>query len=330
MAQYTPAFARVIELSLTPEWSNKVWKTGGKAYDRRGDFREISGGELPVILHQGNRFNRKAGDKVELIETGGLKLLEMVSTVQNLYQIDAQEQRILRLDLAADNEDVTVEWFRTHTYARFKQTQREWKVESISQRRAESVTAGMKPNQLRTYDKTAHRKVLLGKERRKMLKEDRGLCMTFEERWGYSPDKTVTRVERQIGGEQIAKVGYTKVGNLYELQTCDPFKQIIFPGEGHSLDIYAGRFSEFENALMHLRPEHRITAKYLRDYALSEGIKHTQNHLRRMCKTPTEFYRLWKRYQPFVMPVDTSNGTTRERLQLAFRASITKQLTYAA
>lgn len=319
MAQYTPAFSRIIELSHTPEWRGKVWKTGGNCYDRRGDFRAISGGELPVILHQGNRFNKKAGDKVELIETGNLKVLDMVATVQSLYQIDALDQRILRLDLASDNEGVAVEWFRTNTYARFKQVQEEWNTRTISKNRAETLYFGRAPNQLRIYDKTRHRKVLLSKERRSMPKSDRDLCMTFEERWGYPADKVITRVERQIGGEQIAKVGYTRVGNLYELGNCHPFTQIVFPDDVRRPQRLKG-----------LTAEQQITAEYLRDFAMRDGIQHMWNELYNRCPHRTQFYRLKKRYEPFVMPLSEADGTTREKLHKAFLASMQQQLKYAA
>jgi hypothetical protein len=324
MTQYTRNFARLVELSHTPEWAGKVWRDGGH-YDRRGDFRAISGGELPVILHQGNRHDRKAGDKVELVETGPMSVLDMTATIQQLYKIDAQEQRVMRLDLAADTEDVTVSWYRNNTYARSKQTMREWAVQSISSRRAETLTAGNKPSQLRIYDKTGHRKVLLASELRKLSKEDKSLGMSFEQRWGYSPDKIVTRVERQIGGKSaIERFGYTKVGNLYSLDKADPFSQIVFPGT----NVFSWPLS---GVLRSLPPEQQITAEFLRKLAISDGVTNAKNHLFRMCKHRTQFYRLWKRYEQFVMPLEQQEKpATRESVHTAFLHSMSRQLKRAA
>lgn len=322
--EYTRNFARIVQLSHTPEWSNKVWRAGGKTYDRRGDFREISDGELPVIIHQGNRFNRKAGDKVELIETGPMTVLDMVSIVQSLYQADALEHTVMRLDLAADVPGLPVQWWRNNTYVGSKQVMREWAVANVSSRRAETLTAGNKPNQIRIYDKTRHRRVLLNKELRRLSKADRHLGMSFEDRWGYSETDVVTRVERQIGGKSaLERFGFTKVGYLYKVDDAEPFNRMVFPR-------YNEKMLKGEDAFVRLNPEQRVMANYLRGIVERDGLTHARNHLFNMCKQRTQFYRLWKRYRPLIALESKVIPMRPELLQRSFLGSMSRQLQRAA
>jgi hypothetical protein len=316
-AEYTKNFVKVVELSYTPEWRGKVWTNGGH-YQRRGDFREISGGELPVILHQHNMHDYKADDKIELIETGILTLAEMNETVRSIYKVEPLENRVMRLDLAADTQAVSVDWFRTNTYVHRKQEARAWMECDLSARRAQTLMSGKKPNQLRIYDKTGHRKVLLARELRRMTKEERPFAMAFEERWGYDPGTMITRVERQIGGAGVGRFGFTRVGNLYKLSFTDPFEQICF-----AEDVPAERRER------RLTLKDKIIIDHLKEMASSKGLQHTRDYMFAASKNRCQFYRAWDKYKGFVMELGDEN-MTREKLHEAFLSSVEAQLKPAA
>jgi hypothetical protein len=316
IAEYTREFANLVNISMSPEWHGKVWREGG-IYARRGDFREVSGGELPVIVHQNNRYDKKAGDKVELIETGSMTVGEMAQTISRVYAVDPIESRIMRLDLAADVEGVSVSWFRDHTEFRAKQTNREWSMQSITQRRAQTLYSGVKPHQLRIYDKTAHREKLYASELRKATKEERAHMLSFDERWGHPASKLITRVERQIGGAEVEKFGYCRVGHLAEVYNADPFLQIVFPEERKR-----GRIKRFS-------PEDRVGIDWMRDRVARDGVVNAKALLREYCGSRWGFYRRWNRWQEFVMQ-EASEKVTRADLLESFRVSTLAQLNYAA
>jgi hypothetical protein len=326
-AEYTRSFGKLIELSMSPEWHRKVWRDGGH-YLRRGDFREISGGELPVIVHQYNRHDKKAGDKIELVETGGRSLLEMNSAVSAIYAVDPLENRIMRLDCAADLPGVPVDWFRNNTEFRGKQTNREWAVQSITQRTAQTLYSGVKPHQLRIYDKTGHRIKLLESENRRRDKDQEPEPQTFEARWGYPPSQIVTRVERQLGGAEVKKFGYAKVGHLYELAGADPFRQIVFPSD---LDFrgVAGA-SVFVGAGFTLSTEDRIGIRWMRDRVERDGVVNAKAMLRSLCSSRDAYYRRWSKWKEFVLPNREAQVVTRTELLDSFRASTLNQITLRA
>lgn len=327
-ARFTPSFSRLVEQSHSPEWYAKVWKSGSH-YEKRGDFREISGGELPVVLHHCNIHDRRAGDKIELIETAKYSLSELRMIQEEVFDCDAAENRVLRIDLAADLENVPVQWFRTSSFVKFKRTQREWGFSTVSSTRADTLYAGQKPNQIRIYDKTGHRKMLLASELRRMTRDEREYAMSFEDRWGYSPEKIVTRIERQIGGKQPKTMGIHLVGEIPKIEFLDPFDHIILPSDVFARGLKMGM-------------KHLITADHLREMALRDGVSNTRNYLWRMCsgerggsdearkrRQDQKFYREWFRYREFVMPKVAGN-VTRLDLLAAFRASTAAQLRLVA
>jgi hypothetical protein len=343
---FTRSFGKLIELSHTHEWHGKVWKQGGH-YAMRGDFRAISGGELPVILHHQFQHDRKTGDKLELVETALLSLAEMRSIQEEVFAHPARENRVLRIDLAADVEGTTVDWFRENTQVRMKQMMREWHHTTASGRHAETLTMGQKPNQFRVYDKTGHRAKLLADELRKMsttlepYEEDDGTItqrsqrsfgLSFEQRWGYPIDRVVTRVERQIGGKAPEKQGIGRVGNLVNLDSIDPFTALELPSDKRIIGPLHLSQQNF--------PEESVMIEVLREKAQRDGITHAKNYLWRLCRftgdAPLEdsralnrqhqrFYRRWKKYKPFVMPVADGNLSRRDLLE-SFRGSIHPQL----
>lgn len=304
-----------------------MWKSGGH-YEQRGDFRAISDGELPVILHHMNKHDRKSGDKLEIIETGPLSLTRINEIQEDVFAMGAQHNRILRLDLAADVKDIPVPWFRKNILFKHKQTVRQFSSESVRGKSAETITGGQKPNQIRIYDKTGHRMALTMSALRRMSRDERvaamqgdpkGYAIHFETMWGYDPSITVTRVERQLGGKTPEQSGIHLVGNLPRLQLLDPFTQLVFPG-----DITTYRPNRWTR-----KPEFRMACDFLRAMAERDGIDLARNYLRLNCTTANQFYTLWRRYAEFVAPPER-NEVTRKALLGAFRESIHRQFKLAA
>jgi hypothetical protein len=315
-AEYTRGFGKLVAMSMEPDWHRKVWRDGGH-YLRRGDFREISGGELPVILHQYNRHDRKAGDKVELVETAGMSISEMNSHVRAVYAVEPMENRVMRLDLAADISDVPVRWFRDHTEFRGKQTNREWAVQSLTKRNAQTLYSGVKPHQLRIYDKTGHREGLWLSEVRKMAKSEREFKLSFEERWGYDRSMVVTRVERQIGGGEVKTFGYSQVGHLYQLEKADPFDQILFRDD---VEDWRGELSA----------DDRIGIEWMRYRVSVDGVVNAKAALRDLCADRQKYHRRWSRWKSFVLATESARLVTRHDLLKSYRASVHKQIKLAA
>jgi hypothetical protein len=325
-APYTREFAKILSIADSPEWA-RASRVGGQHYHRRTDLRELSGGELPVILHRGNTHDSRADDKVELIETAKYKLSELKDVVRSMYIFAPDEARVLRLDAAADVRGTSVDWFHKHTYPQYKQTHRAWVENTISQRHAQTLLAGQKPRQLRIYDKTGHRASMLDSETRKMSRPERVAAyggtmeqpgaMTFEDRWGYPRTDMVTRVERQMGGGEPKTMGYERIGSLYKLSFGDPFERIIFPEDSGVADL-----DTLKN------PNDRLAAEALRDRARRFGVQDARDYLYSCCKWRKRdvYYRLWKRFRPFVMATDEDVAMTHADLQRSFLSSLEWQL----
>jgi hypothetical protein len=322
-ATFTRSFSRLVEMSHRPEWHNKVWRAGGH-YEKRGDFREITNGELPVILHHINKHDRHAGDKLEIVEAGILSVPQMAAIQEAVFAVPASGNRIMRIDLAADLEGVPVQWFRDHTEFRGKQVCREWSGNQVSSRRAETLTAGQKPNQIRIYDKTGHRMSLTMGNLRRMTRDDRaavmagdlkGYALAFEEMWGYPCTRTVTRIERQVGGGGPKRMGLENVEQLGKLAFIDPFTQIVLPEDA----AHMRPLKWMKN------PLNRIVAEVLSEMAKRDGIVNTWNYLYRQCNSKTTFYRLRNQYREIVLASE-QDLVSRKLLHGNFLQTVNQQL----
>lgn len=246
----------------------------------------------------------------------------MKMITEEVYKVDPDEARVMRLDVAADIPVTPVEWFRNHTHVRGKQVHRQWSTQSLTTRRAETLYSGQKPNQIRIYDKTAHRAMLLQKEILRMPKEARDVAMNFEQRWGYPQSQVVTRVERQIGGPAPKRIGMGLVSQLVNLDSIDPFTQIIFP------DDWKRKPTRNLKGLAALKEE--VFREFLADMVKRDGVVHTQNYLHRTCIHKTQYYRVWNTYGGFLAALADEGSVTRKGLLESFRSTIYQQLKQAA
>jgi hypothetical protein len=252
----------------------------------------------------------------------------MNTAIRAVYDVDPLENRIMRLDAAADLANVEVSWFRDHTEFRGKQTNREWAVQSITQRTAQTLTTGVKPCQIRIYDKTGHRMKLLALENRRRNKDEQPEPQSFEDRWGYSPFQKVTRIERQLGVTDLVKFGYTKIGHLYELPKADPFRQIIFPNERDFRGIRGS--SVIVGGGVQLTIADQIGILWMKDLVERDGVVNAKARLRALCPLRQSYYERWAKWKEFVLPSGGEQLVTRTQLLQSFRASTIRQVKNAA
>src|SRR5438445_5804083 len=78
---------------------------------------------IGAILHLHCRFN--ANHKVELLQTARMPVGAMAREVEKIFDCQAQELSLARVDLASDVPGITVGWFRDHMRVKHKRSMRE-------------------------------------------------------------------------------------------------------------------------------------------------------------------------------------------------------------
>lgn len=186
---------------------------------------------IDAMLHAYKRRVPKS-HKLELFDTGLKTLDEMGSLVAKVFDVDIDNLGIMRVDLAADVPDVTVEQLRNCLRVRFKRSieeRGELDYANVGGRRVEYFRYGKSPNCVRVYDKPAECRARLP-EILKRCNPDAELP-SFEELFGFPEDVVLTRIERQCGGNRIPP----ELGTFADLRHADefdPFNNIeIIPEE---------------------------------------------------------------------------------------------------
>ena len=102
--------------------------------------------------------------KVELFETGKKGLAEIQDTLERIVDCDPAGCRLGRIDLTADVREVSLPWFREHTFVLYKQFLYAHAKELIEAEYSEmgkkiyqTLYFGKKPSCIRIYDKVAER-----------------------------------------------------------------------------------------------------------------------------------------------------------------------------
>jgi len=101
--------------------------------------------------------------KLEIYDAGEKTYQEMRSLVGSIFDCSPDRLGLMRVDLCADVHGIDVGWFKRHTIIKSKQTQREFgsvaPYQTVRKGKAETLYAGVKPNQFRIYNKSAERLV---------------------------------------------------------------------------------------------------------------------------------------------------------------------------
>ncbi len=327
----TPFFS---DLYASTRSNPKVWKSG-QFYSASAKLDEFG---VDAIVHMDCRMTKKNMHKVEILRAGDKNFEDLLSIPSRLFHGDPLDFGVMRVDLTADVTDVGMDWFKRHTHVRNKQTRREHGVvdpyETIRKGRAQTLYAGVKPNQFRMYDKTAERqwqysrylgKFIRGqKDVREQASYDvrHGLQLempeemgptTFEALYGTDYNAVVTRVERQVAARDLDRMGLTTVGSLRRLPLLDPFASMIFYDESPGMEPLPDLSSDAYCAGMMWRSR-------LKEFGLDETLAcmkaaHGKN-----------FHRAKKKFDPFLRVTENVVGIDSKQLTSLFRGSVTKQL----
>jgi hypothetical protein len=191
-------------------------------YVGKADLRPLG---IDALLHVNCKHGKK-NHKLELFDVGKKTYSEIVGLIASVTDADPDAMRIMRIDLTADVKDVPVEWFKQHARFKFKRTEREYgeiKYGLIGRGEVETIMAGSRPNVFRIYNKVAESKVQFRRMQRKQNTDAEPL--EFENEFGFKEADTLTRVERQCGGDRIPPELHT-FGSLHRAPDYNPFQSL--------------------------------------------------------------------------------------------------------
>ena len=231
---YTPDFSHLYrELRYDPKGPFKP----SAHYLAVADLREYG---YPVTLHAHNVHDKPGNHKLELIETGGMSYRQMGREISRVFDTPAGPLDLIRVDLAADVEDVPVSWFQQNIRVRYKRwtagigtVEGPIEYSEMGRRGVETFYFGKRPNVIRAYNKVAERqyqysRMLARAKRNNTVSE----LQTFEQMFGHPPSgRVLTRVERQLAGGRVPK----QLGTFSKLRAVadfDPFENLICVGVG--------------------------------------------------------------------------------------------------
>jgi len=226
-----------------------------KFYQYVCDLREPF--EIDAVVHLYLRQGRP-NHKIEIIDAGDKTLQEIAGIISQLFEVDPWSLQVMRIDLAADVEGVSVSWLKDHAYVNRKQfssridksLEKELQFVAMGSAIAQTIYAGKRPCLIRMYDKLAEWKRQLRKMEIQYKRHNDsmvGLDMSEEQKYygrliaptfaeycaarGYQlHDQSVfTRVERQIGGNRIPPELAT-LGHLRFVHEFRPFNGIRIAG----------------------------------------------------------------------------------------------------
>ena len=313
-ARFTPAFKRAWN---SPE-IEKLKKPGG-LYSVKADLRKVG---LPVIVSFEHLHHKHLGPKMEIQRAGDMYYSQLAEVHEQIFEGDAFEDEILRVDLTADVHGVTVQEYGRAMWHLYKQThQQEYGdgdyyhlTRSVGRGAAQTLYYGRKPHQMRFYNKTLHRLQVLLPALHRQQKKHGIPPSSFQEVYGYDPFEIVTRVERHMGDRETRDVwGVQKFGEIHRLAQCDPFERLRFVEDargGRSLNDLDGAARAF---ILLLRNE--------RD---DVGVDQMKTWLRSQYRDPRAFRKYWQENEHLIL--DHNPAIARENLTRQYRSSLMKQL----
>jgi hypothetical protein len=192
--------------------------------------------------------------KIEIIDAGEKTLLEIAGIITQLFDVDPWTLGVMRTDLAADLEGVSVPWFKDHSFVNRKQFssriekshEKELQFVGMGNAVAQTIYAGKRPCLIRIYNKLAEWRVQWHKREIQCKRfNDRmeGLEMSEEQKHhgrlipptfveycsarGYQVHEgsVLTRIERQIGGNRVPPE-FATLGNLRYAHDHQPFSGV--------------------------------------------------------------------------------------------------------
>lgn len=319
---FTESFGRLYAGSRgdAKRWKSSQHYASAAAWDDCG---------LDVLLHVNCTMTDKPQHKLEIIRTGDKTYPEMVELAGRVFDCDPEALETMRVDLTADVHDVSVNWFKRHSYVRAKQTRRELgtveRYMTIGKGSAETLYSGVKPNQVRIYDKVAERRMQYGRYLRTFARESAELpdsaeveATTFEAMYGHGMYDVITRVERQCAARDLERLQLTHLRSLQvRADSINPFeKMVIFDGQPLDPRIEDYEFTQW------------CAGMYLRGSVREFGLAETLRWLK--ANNPENFYRAKKTFEPFLRVADNTTGISADELKRLYQGSSYRQLQRAA
>jgi hypothetical protein len=307
---------RILEgTSLTGEvdlllMDSSVRKISSRHYKFVTDLRPHS---YNLILHYSCRHGDEHNHKLELTDVGEMTLERMAGEIQQVFNVNAYQLPIMRLDLAVDVSGIGVPWFAEH----LRVAQKRWMANlgvvefvEMGKREIQTLYYGKRPNLIRIYNKLEEYHAEYQRISRALVKS--GLPIpTFEHCFGM-PDSghILTRVERQMGGGRVPKELAT-VNDLKKCAAFNPFGQLEFISRGTTEpDPSKYTFMEYS------------TGKHLQHLVTTQGMQAAIAYITRHTKRN----KAWalRKFADF-LPVPSAEDLTSERLYALFQTSIAKQ-----
>jgi hypothetical protein len=324
---YRRSFTKALD-GLPPETARRVINRG-REYSKTINLECL---EIPALLHVTNLRNKEGGDKFEFFGAGTLGVGQMANFIHEVYRTDVDECDIMRLDATADIDGAWVPWFRDHVRVMGKQCYQEETPGSDSQRKfskhlAETIYWGRGTRETIVYDKTGERLAQLKTLRRRMFRAqknslpqwggptqlDMSLDVHFEQHYGYRIFEPKTRVERRMGGREIAKAFHIpKFGDIQKAAFINPYNRMQFP------EIIQEKWTE-----CNLDGKNYFMVQFLREYKERHGWQFARNEIfRRLGRQRA--YRWLRNFEPYLLP--TGKGPTQEDVRKAYLSSTLQQL----
>lgn len=181
---------------------------------------------LDAIVHVNLKRNDHRNHKLELLRTGRKSLAQMAGIIDKVFAIDPHDLDTMRLDFAADLDDIPVSHLHGSLRVKFKRITDgigKTEYEIVGGKQLQYVRFGKAPNCLRFYDKQAECMARFPK----LLKRSNPDAEppSFEDLFGFPPTAVRTRVERQAGSTGIPDE-LSKFGQLYDAAEYNPFAQL--------------------------------------------------------------------------------------------------------
>jgi hypothetical protein len=209
--------------------------------------------------------------------------------------------------------DVPVEWFRRNASFHYKRQAREYgelPYNMISKCKVETITAGVRPNFFRIYDKTAENQVQLRLMQRRASKDADAL--DYVKIFGEQESAVITRVERQCVGKGIP-AQLSTFESIVLAAELDPFARIVLPASKGRMALAPadGAGMEYYTALGLLLSREQLGM---------QGFRKQLNAV-----THGNGVRTLKQYAGYLAN-QSEGGVTSERLREIYRESTIDQL----
>jgi hypothetical protein len=170
-------------------------------YSRVGDLRPFG---INAIAHLSCKRGARPNHKLELLDTGQVGFDEILGTVEQVFRFDPLSAEVMRVDLAADVDGVSVSYFERAAYAAYKR----WacdigKLECsrMGSAEIETIYLGKRPNCIRIYNKVAEYRQQYRRLERDL--KPRACPLPFERIFHIPETAILTRVERQIAAGRV-------------------------------------------------------------------------------------------------------------------------------